>query len=256
MSNAIVPATDTLPAKKPSKGPSWIQRHAISLVAALLLASFTPKAFGQVRIAVVDLQRALQETEDGRRAKARLKRLFKQRQDDLDRRQNELKQLSQELEAQSKVLSADARQERVEGLQKKALELQQLYVQYQRELAEKEAELTSQIIGRMEQILRRIGQSDGYTLIVERNQGGVVWVPSNLDLTDVVIQRYNSGEGREAGSGEASESSSASGSGGSGGSSGSGSSSGAAGSRGSSSRGSGGGGGGSGAASSTKSGGR
>jgi outer membrane protein len=49
----------------------------------------------------------------------------------------------------------------------------------------------------MERILRRIGQSDGYTLIVERNEGGVVWVPSNLDLTDQVIQRYNAGEGRD-----------------------------------------------------------
>ncbi|MBX7194752.1 MAG: OmpH family outer membrane protein, partial [Sandaracinaceae bacterium] len=201
MSNAIV--ADVLPAPKSPTGPSWFQRHAISLVAAIMLASMAPKALAQVRIAVVDLQRALQETEDGRRAKARLKRLFKQRQEDLDKRQNELKQLSEELEQQSKVLSSDARQERVEDLQKKALELQQLYVQYQRELAEKEAELTSQIIGRMEQILRRIGQTEGYTLIVERSEGGVVWVPSNLDLTDVVIQRYNSGEGREGGGGGA-----------------------------------------------------
>ncbi|MFT5357978.1 MAG: hypothetical protein ACI9KE_005215, partial [Polyangiales bacterium] len=27
------------------------------------------------------------------------------------------------------------------------------------------------------------------------NEGGVVWVPSNLDLTDQVIQRYNSSQG-------------------------------------------------------------
>jgi outer membrane protein len=184
--------------KPAPRAPSWIQRHAISLFAALMLSAYAPRAFAQVRIAVVDLQRALQETEDGRRAKARLKRLFKQRQEELDKRQTELKQLSEDLEKQGAVLSAEARQERVESLQKKALELQQLYVQYQRELAEKEAELTSQIIARMEQILRRIGQTENYTLIVERSEGGVVWTPTNLDLTDVVIQRYNSGEGREA----------------------------------------------------------
>ena len=33
--------------------------------------------------------------------------------------------------------------------------------------------------------------TDGYTMIIEANEGGVVWVPSNLDLTDVLIQRYN-----------------------------------------------------------------
>jgi hypothetical protein len=31
---------------------------------------------------------------------------------------------------------------------------------------------------------------------VERNEAGVVFVPSNLDLTDVLIQKYNAGEGK------------------------------------------------------------
>ena len=56
---------------------------------------------------------------------------------------------------------------------------------------------TKTIIARMETILRRIGQAEGYTLILERNEAGVVWVPANLDLTDVVIQKYNTGEGRD-----------------------------------------------------------
>lgn len=193
---------------------SPLMRHFVSLVAALLLASFAPRLTAQMRIAVVDLQRAMNETEDGRRAKARLKRLFTKHQQDLDKRQQDIKALQQDLEQQAKVLSQEARQKRVEDLQKQVVELQGLYVQYQRELAEKEAEMTQQIIGRMEQILRRIGQTEGYTMIVERNEGGVVWMPSNLDLTDVVIQRYNSGEGREAdaaGGGAAAEGGAASG---------------------------------------------
>src|SRR5690606_34987833 len=88
-------------------------------------------------------------------------------------------------------------QERAADYQKALIELQSTYMEYQRELAEQEARLTREIIARLERILRRIGQSEGYTLIVERNEGGVVWVPSNLDLTDNVIQRYNAGEGRD-----------------------------------------------------------
>nr|MBX3274169.1 OmpH family outer membrane protein [Sandaracinaceae bacterium] len=181
-----------------------LHRHAASLVAALLLSTIAPDLYAQAtRIAVVDLQRALNETEDGRRAKNRLKTLFNRRQQTLDKRQNELKALKTEIEAQQKVLSREALQKRVEEYQKAFIELQSTYVEYQRELAEKEAQLTREIIARMERILRRIGQSEGYTLIVERNEGGVVWVPSNLDVTDLVIQRYNAGEGREGGSGGA-----------------------------------------------------
>ncbi len=192
-----------------------IRRHAITLVAALLLSTWAPRIYAQVHIAVVDLQRALNETEDGRRAKARLKRLFKQRQQELDKAQGELKSLKEEFDEQSDTLSAEARQERLDQIQKQFVELQSTYVEYQRELAEKEAEMTQEIIARMETILRRIGQEEGYTLILERNEGGVVFVPSNLDLTDVVIQRYNAGEGRDADS----DSSSGSGTGSSSGSS-------------------------------------
>jgi outer membrane protein len=175
-----------------------VSRHAFTLAAALLLAAIAPKLYAQTtRIAVVDLQRALNETEDGRRAKAKLKKLFKRRQVELDKRQNELKAEAEELKAQEKVLSREVWTKRVEAYQKQLIDLQSTYMEYQRELAAQEAELTREIILRMERIIRRIGQAEGYTLVVERNEGGVVWVPTNLDLTDNVIQRYNSGEGRD-----------------------------------------------------------
>lgn len=178
-----------------------LSRHAVTLVAALLLASYAPTAFGQVRIAVVDLQRALNETEDGRRAKAQLKRLFKRRQQSLDSKQNELKKMKEDIEKQRDVLSRDALEKRLEAYQKAFIELQSTYVEYQRELAQKEAQLTKGILERMQDILRRMGQSDGYTMIVERNEGGVVWTPANLDVTDDLIQRYNRGEGGGGGGG-------------------------------------------------------
>jgi outer membrane protein len=176
-----------------------VSRHAVTLLAALLFAAAAPKLYAQTtRIAVVDLQRALNETEDGRRAKAKLKRLFEKRQQQLDETQNALKQKKEQIE---QLIATKAPQKTIQDraaeYQKALIELQSTYMEYQRELAEQEARLTREIIARMERILRRIGQADGYTLIVERNEGGVVWVPSNLDLTDQVIQRYNAGEGRE-----------------------------------------------------------
>jgi len=172
-----------------------LPRHAITLVAALLLSSYAPRMYAQVRVAVVDLQRALNETEDGRRAKQRLKKLFERRQAALDEAQNDLKKMKADIERQEKVLSQDALRERVEEYQKAVYDLQQQYMEFQRELAEKEAKLTKSILDRMYEIVRRVGQSEGYTIIVERNEGGVVWVPSNLDITDQVIQQYNSERG-------------------------------------------------------------
>lgn len=152
----------------------------------------------QAKIAVVDMQRALNETEDGRKAKAQLKKIFEERQKTLDKQQNDLKAMKDSLEKQRDVLSREVLAKKFEEYQKAFGELQTTYMEFQRELQSKEGELTKEIIERMQRIMRRVGQTDGYTLILERSEGGVVYVPINYDLTDLLIQRYNAGEGREA----------------------------------------------------------
>jgi outer membrane protein len=175
------------------------ERFARGLALALLLAAgFGEKARAEppFKIAVVDMQRAMNETEDGRKAKEKLKKVFEERQKTLDKQQNDLKTLKESLEKQRDVLSRDVLSKKLEEYQKAFGELQTTYMEFQRELASKEGELTKEIIERMQRIMRRVGQTEGYSLVLERNESGVVYVPSNYDLTDLLIQRYNAGEGR------------------------------------------------------------
>ena len=168
-----------------------------NLFAATLLVaglSYSAAAQAEAKIGMVDLQRAINETEDGRRAKNKLQGIFKKKQKELDSKQTELKKMKESIEKQKKVLSKAALQSKLETYQKSFVQLQTTYVEYQKELASKEGQLTKGILEQMQSILRRIGQAEGYTMIVERNEGGVVWVPSHLDLTDRLIQSYNSGK--------------------------------------------------------------
>jgi len=173
----------------------------IALTAVILVGSAT-KVHAQIKIGVVDLQRAINETEDGRQAKRRLKKLFDERQETLNESQESLKTQKESLERQQDVLSPDALKKKVEKYQADLAQLQNEYVQFQQELQTKEGELTQVILEKMQAILRRIGQTDDYTLIIEANEGGVVWVPANLDLTDLLIQRYNK-QAKQAGGSDA-----------------------------------------------------
>jgi outer membrane protein len=169
-----------------------------ALGGALLLSIGVPGvAAAQTKIGVVDMQRALMETEDGRKAKENLKKLFEQRQKTLDKQQTDLKTLKEGVEKQRDVLSREVLAKKLEEYQKAFGELQNTYMEFQRELQAKEGELTKPILERMQRVMRRIGQTDGYALILERGEAGVVYVPSTYDLTDVLIQRYNAGEGKE-----------------------------------------------------------
>jgi outer membrane protein len=170
----------------------------VSLAALGSSALLGSKAYAEppIKIAVVDMQRALHETEDGRKAKSQLKKLFEDRQKTLDKQQNDLKAMKDSLDKQHDVLTPAVLSKKQEELQKAFAELQSTYMEFQRELQSKEGELTKDIIERMQRIMRHVGQAEGYTLVLERNESGVVYVPTNYDLTDLLIQRYNAGEGK------------------------------------------------------------
>ncbi len=197
LANLVRSALRSAPASAIAK--QWRAHRAIRVVVlalgATVIAGSAARIYAQVKVAVVDLQRALNETEDGRRAKANLKKLFKQKQKIIDDKTVELKTLQDEIEKNKTVWSQDALRKKLEDYQQRFVQVQSTYVEYQRELGAKEVEFTQPILERMQRIIRRLGQAEGYTLITERS--GVLWIPSNLDLTDNIIQRYNSGEGRD-----------------------------------------------------------
>jgi len=163
--------------------------RAMSAVVALVVAIAAPRLYAQVRIAVVDMQRALIETNDGRAAKGQLQKLFQARQDQLNTRQEALKRMKEDIEKQKNVVSREALEKRMSDYQQEFVKLQQSYLEYQQELAQKEAELTKSILINLQGIVRQIGTSDSYTAILD--QGAVIWSRGDLDLTDRAIQEYN-----------------------------------------------------------------
>jgi len=166
--------------------------HLRALSLALFLGLIAPSALAQnLKFAVVDVQRAVMETEDGLRAQATLKKFFDKRQQELDAKQTELQKQREEIEKQSKVISQQALQKRMEDWQKQMVELQTVFVEYNKELQKKQGELTQPIYGKIVGLLRRLATQDGYDAILEKQ--AVPYMRNDLDLTDRVIQMYNGG---------------------------------------------------------------
>ena len=162
---------------------------AVSLTLVTLLAA--PAASAQMKIAVVDMQRAVMETEDGLRMQATIKKLFDRRQNELNARQDELKRARDDIEKQAKVLSKEALDRRRAEWEQSMVELQGLFVEFNKELQKEESKHTQPILTRVQSVLRQLAAQDGYDAILERN--AVPYARTDLDITDRVIQRYNAG---------------------------------------------------------------
>ena len=148
---------------------------------------------GPMKVAVVDVQRVVMQTEDGLRAQAMLKKLFDSRQQELNKKQQDMAKQKDEIEKQSKVLSKDAYQKRVEDWQKQMVDLQQIFVEYNKELEKKQKELTDPVFEKVLGVIKRLAARDGYDVILDKQT--VAYIRSDLDLTDQCIQLYNSGGG-------------------------------------------------------------
>lgn len=164
---------------------------AAAFLAASVLASVPAHAEGAV--AVVDLQGAVMQTEDGMRAQATLKKLFDRRQQDLDAKQTQLQRVRVDIEKQAKFLSREAITKRMETWQRDMLQLQTTFVDYNKELQKKQGELTQPIVKRMVGIVERLAKQNGYGVVIDR--AAAPYARPDLDLTDRVVQMYNGGGG-------------------------------------------------------------
>lgn len=161
-------------------------RAAFAVITTLGLA-----AWAESKFAVVDLQRAMMETEDGLRMQANLKKLFDSKQQTLETKQAELDRERADIEKQESVISQEALRKRAEAWQREVLALQQMSVTYNQEMQTKQSEMTKPIFEKTSQIIRRLATNEGYDLVVDRM--AVAYVRSDLDLTDRVITLYNGG---------------------------------------------------------------
>jgi outer membrane protein len=156
-----------------------------------------------LKLGYVDLQRALYETEDGRKAKAQLKKVFEQKQKELDEQQEDFKKAKEDLDKKRSLMAADKVREKETELQTKFEKVQQSYLRHQKDLQDKEGEVTSKIFERMNRIIAKIATAENFSMILDRQQAGLIFAKPHLDLTNELIRRYNSGEGAEGGGGAA-----------------------------------------------------
>lgn len=177
-------------------GRPLTRRMPHPLLAFGLVVTIVSIALAQAKIAVVDTQRAMMETEEGLRLQANLKKVFETKQAELSQKQKVLEDERADIEKQQKVLSQEALQRRAAAWQQEAATLQQMFVQYNQELQAKQGEMTQPIFQKTLQLIRRLATQEGYDIVVDKQ--AVPYARSDLDLTDRIITMYNGGVAGES----------------------------------------------------------
>ncbi len=159
-------------------------------LALLGSATLARPALADIKIAYVDLQRALEETDEGKHAKAKLKADFDKKQKELDQRQEALKKKKADIDKQAAILKPEAMAQKQQELQQEVIQLQETFMRLQKDLQEKEATETGRIFKKMKGVIAQIAQAEGVTFVLEANTG-ILYAPPSMDLTNELIRKYN-----------------------------------------------------------------
>ena len=165
-------------------------KKTLLLLIVFVLFSVTV-VHADMKVGIVDLMKALNESDSGKKAKTDLEVLIKSKQSVLDEKGKEIEKLKADLEKQSSVLSAEAKKSKEDNLEKLLREYQRLVSDSQNEVKKKESELTGEILKEIRVIVDKMGEEGGFTMILENADGLVLYSKKEISLTDAVLKKYN-----------------------------------------------------------------
>jgi outer membrane protein len=160
----------------------------VGAVIAAALASGAARA--DMRIAVVDMQRALNECDAGKRAKDQVKAKFEKSQDALRKQREDLDRMKEDYDRKALVLKEEERRNLEKDLENRSLDFKRRYEDFQRDLKRTDAELTSSIVEELYEIVRDYGQKNNYSLVLEASNG-LLYSDKAVDITEEIVKLHN-----------------------------------------------------------------
>jgi outer membrane protein len=139
------------------------------------------------KLAMVDMQRVLNETKAGQRARKELEASSKVKQEKLEKKQAKLESEAGKL-GTLKGEQLAAAQER---LQKEYMEVQSMAAALEQELSGEHNKLLQKMYENSQAIVAEIAKTDGIDLVLVRDQMTVIYAKDSFDITNEVVKRYD-----------------------------------------------------------------
>lgn len=167
-----------------------MKRLTVALLGLVLTASAA--AATDLVLGTVDLQRALNESESGKKAKEEFKVQVDKLQAELGKQKADIEKIKEDVEKKGLVLKEEERKNIEKDYQRRLRDFQRTYKDSQAELQQKDQELTNEILRELQEVIVEYGAKSNYTLILEAsNTGAVIYNSRAVDVTDKIIEAYN-----------------------------------------------------------------
>jgi outer membrane protein len=152
--------------------------------AGLMLPAQAP---AQVKVGIINMQRAVLGTEEIKKASADMQTKFKPRQDQLDKLQKDMADIQAKLQSQQVPAAAQA-DLTAEG-QRKQREAQRISEDLQADVERERTEILQRASQRMAEVVKKLAEDKGFDVIVDTTT--TVFYKPALEVTEEAMAAYN-----------------------------------------------------------------
>ena len=161
-----------------------MSRLALTLLACI---AFVGIANAQIKIAVINSQKAILDTEEIKKAQADLTAKYKPRQDQLEKLQKDLQDIQNQL--QSGKLNQLGEQELTAQGQKKQRDLQRLQQDLQEDADRDRNDILQRAGTRMQEVVKKLAEEKGLDVVVD--SANTLFYKPSFELTNDAVAAYN-----------------------------------------------------------------
>ncbi|MDK3026216.1 OmpH family outer membrane protein [Cupriavidus taiwanensis] len=161
---------------------------AAALATAAICAA-TPASAQEARIAAVNSERILRDSQPAKAAQVKLEQEFSKRDRELQDMAQKIKGMADKLDKDTAVLADSDRQRRQREVADLDREFQRKQREFREDLNQRRNEELAQVLERANRVIRQLAEQRKYDLIVQE----AVYVNPRIDITDDVMKVLNAG---------------------------------------------------------------
>ena len=154
---------------------------------------FAASSYGAdvAKIGVVNFQKILEKSDAGKKATAEINKRGKEMEASLKAKGEEIDATKKKLEREALVMSKEMREQKEREIRININDFKTLKNKYMADFKQHEARLVRDIQKEVLEIVTEMGKKEGFLVIFEKREAGVLYSPDTIDITDRLIQKYN-----------------------------------------------------------------
>lgn len=158
------------------------------VVTSALLVAVTA-ASAQSKVAIINLQRAVLESAEIKKASTELEAKYRPRQQAIEKLQREIQALQQNLQSNAGKLTPAAEADLTAQGQRKQRELQRQTEDLQADVDRERNEILSRSSQRMQEVVKKLAEEKGFDIVVDVSN--TVYFKPGLEITTESIAAYD-----------------------------------------------------------------